>query len=99
MPLNSTSINKRHVPLNNSLNREHHHFISSDNYPFYFGFSCYLLALHQRLDGGGVGGKSESEASGDKRLGKGDTSNGTVKAALKLLTSSKKLLANKCPAS
>lgn len=93
------SINKRHVPLNNSLNRQHCHFISPDNYPFYSGFSCYPLALHQHLDGGGVGGKSESEASGDKRLGEGDPSNGTVKAVLKLLIFSKKLAVNKCLAS
>lgn len=33
----------------------------------------------------GVGSRSESEASGDKRLGEGDTSSGRAKALLQLL--------------
>lgn len=55
MPLILMSINKRHVPLNNSLNGQHCHFISPDNYPFYSGFCWYLLALHQLLSGEGWG--------------------------------------------
>ena len=83
VPLNFMSINKRHIPLNRSLNREHHTpvtlspQITVHSVLASAGICLHHISVFTAAGGLGVvrmGGKSESEISGDERLEKGGTS-------------------------
>lgn len=70
-------INKRHIPVNNSLNREHGTPVTlSPQITILSILASAGICLHHIgvLIGGAAGGKSESEVSGDERLERGDTS-------------------------